>query len=93
MYCTYIRGGPYVTGSRECDCIGEVGNERDIVSQTLLKGEQNSVLVSIHTQCMQAHNELLVPSFAVFCWHQGLGSAQLVGSEPSQTVTQTHDVH
>ena len=38
----HIRGHPDVASSRESDSVREEGNQRDIVSQTLLKGGQSN---------------------------------------------------
>ena len=38
----HVRGHPDVASSRECDSVREEGNQRDIVSQTLLKGGQSN---------------------------------------------------
>ena len=61
---TYIRGGPNVTGSREGDCIREVGNKRDIVCQMLLKekGDQNST--HTHTLCVYMYRYI---SHTIIC--------------------------
>ena len=42
QFHAHIRGCPDVASSGECDSIRKEGNQRDIVSQTLLKGGQSN---------------------------------------------------
>ena len=48
----HIRGHPDVTSSRESDSVREEGDQRDIVSQTLLKGGQSN---TVSTQGLHNH--------------------------------------
>ena len=44
---SHIRGSPDVTGTRKRNGIREEGNERDVVSQTLLQGGEDILLTAV----------------------------------------------
>ena len=63
----HIRGHPDVASSRESDSVREEGNQRDIVSQTLLKEGQSNTVTNSQGFFIMLLSYVCLPYAVVFC--------------------------